>query len=52
LKNLLAKPATISSKKWWSDNYSQEKMQHKLRDFLAEGYPGPLNTIKNVKFIL
>jgi hypothetical protein len=52
LKNLLAKPSSVSPKKWWSENFSQEKMQHKLRDFLAQGTPGILDNVKRVRFIL
>lgn len=52
LKNLLAKPSSISPKKWWSENYSQDKMQHTLRDFLAQGAPGILDNVKRVRFIL
>jgi len=52
LKNLLAKPTSISPKKWWSENYSQEKMQKQLRDKLAEWQPGVLDNVKSVKFIL
>jgi len=51
LKNLLAKPSSVSPKKWWSENFSQEKMQHKLRDFLAQGTTG-LDNVKKVRFIL
>lgn len=52
LKNLLAKPATVSPKKWWAENYSQDKSQKQLRDFLAEGTPGVLDDVQRVKFIL
>jgi hypothetical protein len=52
LTNLLNKPATVSSKKWWSENYSQEKSQKRLRDFLSEGFPGVLDGVQTVKFIL
>ena len=52
LVNLLAKPSTVSSKKWWEENYSQEKSQKQLRDFLAEGNLGVLDDVKKVKFIL
>lgn len=52
LKNLLAKPSSVSPKKWWSENFSQEKMQHKLRDFLAQGTTGILDNVKKVRFIL
>lgn len=52
LNRLLNKPASVSPRKWWSENYSQEKLQKKLRDFLAEGYPGELDNVERVKFIL
>ena len=52
LKKLLAKPSSISPKKWWSENYSQEKSQKRLRDFLAKGYPGELDSVQKVKFIM
>jgi hypothetical protein len=52
LTNMLNKPATVSSKKWWSENYSQEKSQKRLRDFLAEGFPGELEGVEKVQFIL
>jgi len=52
LKKLINKPATVSPKKWWSENYSQEKSQIRLRDFLAEGYPNELDSVKKVRFIL
>ena len=52
LKKLIAKPTTVSPKKWWSENHSQEKSQKRLRDFLADGYPGTLDDVQRVKFIL
>ena len=52
LTNLLNKPASVSSKKWWSENYSQEKSQTRLRDFLAESFPKELAGVSKVKFIL
>ena len=52
LVNLLAKPSTVSPKKWWAENYSQDKSQKLLRDFLAEGFPGVLDDVQRVKFIL
>ena len=52
LVNLLAKPSSVSSKKWWSENYSQDKSQKQLRDFLVEGYPGEIDNVQKVKFIL
>ena len=52
LTNLLAKPATVSPKKWWAENYSQDKSQKQLRDFLVEGNPGIIDDVQRVKFIL
>jgi len=52
LINLLAKPVSVSSKKWWAENYSQDKSQKRLRDFLAEGNPGIIDDVQRVKFIL
>lgn len=53
LTNLLAKPAAVSPKKWWSENYSQDMSQKRLRDFLAGGMTnGELDGVNNVKFIL
>lgn len=52
LTNLLNKQYKISPKKWWRENYSQEKLQKILRDFLAKSFPGELNSIKRVQFIL
>jgi len=50
LTNLLAKPAAVSPKKWWSENYSQDTLQKRLRDFLAPAVP--LDGVERVKFIL
>ena len=53
LTNLLAKPKTVSSKKWWNENYSKDKSQTRLRKFLAESFPGAIEAeTKMVKFIL
>jgi hypothetical protein len=52
LKKLINKPTSVSPKKWWSENYSQEKSQKRLRDFLATQYPGELDNVQKVKFIL
>lgn len=52
LTNLLNKEYKISPKKWWDENYSQEKSQKRLRDFLYESFPSELNGIDRVKFIL
>ena len=52
LTNLLNRIYKISPKKWWEANISQEKSQGLLRDFLADAFPGSLDNIKRVKFIL
>jgi glycosyltransferase involved in cell wall biosynthesis len=52
LTNLVNKQHKISPKKWWSDNYSNEKCQKKLRDFLYESFPSALSGVDRVKFIL
>ena len=53
LKKLLAKPSSVSSKKWWEENYSQEKSQKRLRDFLAGCIEDhSLDKVEKVKFIL
>lgn len=52
LTKILNKPSSVSSKKWWSENYSQEKSQKRLRDFLVKEYPGEFDSVQKVKFIL
>jgi hypothetical protein len=52
LTNLLNRIYKISPKKWWSENISQEKSQRLLRDFLADAFPGSLDSVDRVKFIL
>lgn len=53
LTNLLNKQYKISPKKWWSENFSQEKSQKALREFIAKTNPDVLEArIKKVKFIL
>lgn len=52
LINLLEKQNKISPKKWWSQNYSQNISQKKLRDFLAECFKGELDNVAKIKFIL
>ena len=52
LTNLLNKQYKISPKKWWRENYSQEKSQKVLRDFLAKCFPRELDSVKRVQFIL
>jgi hypothetical protein len=45
----------ISPRRWWSNNYSEEKSQKKLRNFLYQSFPerpNPLDNIDRVKFIL
>ena len=52
LTALLNRQYKISPKKWWRENYSQEKMQIKLRSFLHQCFLGELDGIEKVKFIL
>ena len=52
LTNLINKQYKISPKKWWSENYSNEKCQKRLRDFLYESFPKELAGVDRVKFIL
>ena len=52
LERLLGRIDTISPKEWWSKHYSTENAYKKLRDFLAKSFPGTLDHIKEVKFIL
>ena len=52
LTNLLNRIYKISPKKWWSENISQEKSQGLLCDFLADAFPGSLDSVDRVKFIL
>jgi hypothetical protein len=52
LTNLLNKQFKISPKTWWSENYSQEKSQKALREFLDQSFPGDLEGVRKVKFIL
>ena len=52
LTNLQNKLFKISPKKWWKANYSQEKSQVRLRDFLNAAFPGSLDTVDRVKFVL
>ena len=48
LTNLLNKQYKTSPKKWWEENYSQEKSQRKLADFLTQCFyiSPPMNRIK------
>jgi hypothetical protein len=52
LTTLLNKQYKISPKKWWSENYSQEKSQKALREFLDRSFPNELKGIERVQFIL
>jgi hypothetical protein len=52
LTNLLNKLFKISPKKWWRENYSQEKSQKALREFLAQSFPHDLEGVDRVQFIL
>ena len=52
LTSLLNKQFKISPKKWWSENYSQEKSQKVLREFLDRSFPGELEGVPRVQFIL
>ena len=42
----------ISPRKWWSENYSQERSQKNLHKFLADAFPGSLDNVDRVQFIL
>ena len=50
--NLQNRMFKISPRKWWSENYSQESSQKKLKKFLADAFPGSLDSVDRVKFIL
>lgn len=54
LTQLMDRINTISPARWWENNYSNEKSEKKLKEFLAEAFPleDSLNTIDRVKFIL
>lgn len=52
LTNLINKEYKISPKKWWSENYSNEISEKRLRDFLYESFPEALDSVDRVKFIL
>lgn len=52
LTNLQNRIYKISPKNWWLNNYSQEKSQKNLHKFLADAFPGELDDIDRVKFIL
>jgi len=52
LTNMVNKQYKIAPKKWWSENYSNDKCQKRLRDFLYESFPGHLSGVDRVRFIL
>ena len=55
LIKLLSRIDTISPKKWWYENHSNEKSYKKLRNFLFNSFKslnGILDNIDQVKFIL
>ena len=52
LTALFDKQYNISPKKWWSENYSQEKSQKALREFLDRAFPNELDGVERVQFIL
>lgn len=53
LTDLINRLDNISPKKWWAENYSQEKCYKNLRNFLANSFKDPiLDNIDQVKFIL
>lgn len=52
ITNLQHRIYKISPKKWWSENYSEEHSQKNLRNFLVDAFPGSLENIDRVKFIL
>ena len=52
LTQLLDRIDKISPKKWWSENYSQEKSQKKLCNFLKDAFPGEFDKNTHIKFIL
>jgi hypothetical protein len=52
LTKLLNRIYKISPKNWWAEHYSEELSQKNLRKFLADAFPGTLDNIVRVKFIL
>jgi glycosyltransferase involved in cell wall biosynthesis len=50
--NLLKKEKKIDPRKWWTQNYGTKRMGKKLRDFLAQCYPGLLDDETEVSFII
>jgi len=52
LQRLLARIDTISPREWWKQHYNQKDSYKKLRDFLAKSFPGTLDHVDAVKFIL
>ncbi len=52
LINLLNKLNDISPQKWWKENYGTESSEKKLCAFLKKSFPGTLDNVENVKFII
>ena len=52
LTALLSKINTISPKKWWGAHYSSDASEKKLRNFLNDAFPGSLENVSNIKFVL
>ena len=54
LDSLFAKIEKISPRKWWKKNYSTDKMERKLRDFLNNAFPNTnaLDYVSHIKFVL
>ena len=52
LDSLITKIENISPQKWWKNNYSTDKMERKLRDFLNNAFPNTLDYVSHVKFVL
>jgi len=54
VRKLLDRLDSIFPMKWWEQNYSQEKSQKRLRDFLVSAFPkdSSLAKIDRVRFIL
>jgi len=52
LNKLLDKQEEISPKEWWSENYGKKASEKRLRDFLEKSFPGSLENVEGVRFIL
>ena len=52
LDRLLAKKDKISPQKWWKENYGVKRSAKKMRDFLHKCYPGILDNVKEVSFVI